>query len=220
MARLVESRSKKPVRDVRAFEEDRCLTLPQAIQLEEYISSAIQPPHDWPSVDRLFLRDAYAIRILLRTGLRRFEFCKLRCGDFVPEEGKLWTVGKGNIKDFVPLPDAAVATIREWLALKAAHGESVAPRAFLFVGRGDGPLSFSSLRNSWKAVLKGAGLLDKYGLHTLRHTAGLIVWAKTENLEKTARFLRHVDTATTSRFYLHIDAVKLRAELSEVELWK
>ena len=42
----------------------------------------------------------------------------------------------------------------------------------------------------------------------------------TGSIEKTARFLRHRDTATTAKHYLHIDAEELRGELSQIEIWR
>lgn len=213
MAKLVESRSKKPVRDVREFEEQRVLQLPQALRLEQTLTSVINT-REWR--DPLF-RDAYAVRILLRTGVRRFEFCKLRIGDV--EDDKLRVVGKGNIKDYVPLFPAAAAAIAEWVAWKSTRGEDTSPKAFMFVGH-DGPVSFSTVRLGWKKILELAGLPDHYGLHALRHTAGLIVYAQTADLAATARFLRHTDIKTTAKFYLHVDVEQLRAQLGKVDIWK
>lgn len=233
VAKLVESCSKKDVRNVRAFEEERCLSILQATQLEGTLDELIESscrigilnrPDAWRQ-----LRDAYAIRTMLRTGLRRFEFCKTRCGDVDLEAESLRVVGKGNLQDYVPLPGAAVRTLREWLAAKDQVGESTAPRAFLFQGPDKGPISFSNLRLRWIEVLKVAGLhkpfkrKDKqgsYGLHTLRHTAGLLVYAQTGDLAKTARFLRHTSIKTTAQFYLHVDSDALRKELDEVGVWK
>lgn len=227
MAKLIESKSKKPVRDVRAFEEDRCLTLKEVGVLEETlqreIKEALQRDPGADNAAWVRLRDAYAIRTILRCGLRRFEFLKIRCGDVDLDEGKLWVVGKGNIKDNVPLPDPAIETLRAWLEAKERFaGESVASSAFLFCVRMgvDEPMSFSTLRLHWKEILRKAGLDQKYGLHALRHTAGLIVFGRTRSIEETARFLRHTDIATTARHYLHVDAEKLRKELSDTNLWR
>jgi len=212
VAKVVESKSKKDVRDVRAFEEKRVLAIPQALLLEQTLARQITSG-DWSSQ-----QDAFAFRTLLRTGLRRFEFCKLRVGDFVGD--RLHVIGKGNLRDFVPLPEPAVTTLSQWLVVKQEKGESVESKAFLFLGRGDGPMSFSLLRLRWKKMLALAGLKDHYGLHTLRHTAGLLVYAATGDLAKTARFLRHTDTKTTADFYLHVDADQLRADLSKIDVWK
>lgn len=222
MARLVESRSSNKVHDVRAFEEKRCLSLVQAAQLESALDDMINAAQDAvtsnPEAWRQ-TRDAYAIRTMLRTGLRRFEFCKTRCGDAELDIGRLWVVGKGNLKDFVPLPKAAVRTIQEWFRAKGKM-ESVSPRAFMFQGVDGGPISFSNLRLRWRRVLRQAGLSDHYGLHALRHTAGLIVYAQTADLGKTARFLRHTNMNTTAQFYLHVDADALRRELDNVGVWQ
>jgi len=171
----------------------------------------------------LHLRDAFAFLVLLLTGLRRFEFCRLACGDFVAVDARLWVIGKGRVRDYVPLPEPAAQLLADWLRLKALRGESVDGGAPLFCATGIGGgefLSFSALRLRWKQVLTEAGLPTTFGLHATRHTAGLLAFAKTGSIEKVARFLRHRDTATTAKHYLHIDAEALRRELSQIDLWR
>jgi integrase len=168
----------------------------------------------------LAVRNVYLVRVLLRSGFRRFEMHRARCADAVLDKGEFWTVGKGNIRDYVPLPASGINTLAAWLDRKRAVGESTSPRAFLFVTRADEPLSFGMIRLIWKEALGHAGLPLIYGIHTTRHTAGLIVFAQTGSLEKTARFLRHRSLATTARFYLHIDSDALRRELAAVDVWK
>ena len=108
------------------------------------------------------------------------------------------------------------------MALKTIRGESLDADAPLFCATGvkGGFLSFSALRLRWKHLLRELGLPDHYGIHSTRHAAGMIVFAQTEFIEKTARFLRHRDTATTAKHYLHIDADDLRKELSTIEIWR
>lgn len=228
MARRPESRARGDVRDVRAFEERLCLPRPAIGRLVAHLLGVIAAvPREAAVLAEtavwLRLRDAYAVVVLLLTGLRRFEFCGLTCGDLNLEEGKLSTIGKGKNRDFVPLPDEASRLLAEWLAWKRLRGESVAADAPLFcaTGSGDGGfLSFGAFRLRWKQILVEAGLSADYGIHATRHAAGLLVFARTGSIEKTARFLRHRDTRTTARHYLHVDADELRRELSGLDLWR
>lgn len=166
------------------------------------------------------LRNVYLVRTYLRTGFRRFELAKARVKDIHHERGEFWTVGKNNVKDYVPLAKNALAMIDRWIALKSAAGEDVDGDAFLFESPQGGPLSFATIRLAWKAALVGAGLPTRFGVHTARHTAGLIVLATTGSLEKTQRFLRHRSIRTTQKFYTHVDAEQLRRELGAAAAWQ
>jgi integrase len=227
MAKRPMSQAKHPVVDVRAIEETICLPrdslgptikyLYRKVETATRDDALLQEPRIW-----LEIRDAIAFLFLLLTGLRRFEFCACTCGDVDLEHGKLWTIGKGAIRDFVPLSDQAIALLKRWFDLKTKRGESRGTNAPLFCATGSqgGFLSFSALRLRWKKLLRELGLPKHYGIHSTRHAAGMIVFAQTGSIEKTARFLRHRDTATTAKHYLHVDSDALREELSAIELWR
>jgi integrase len=228
VARRAESRARGDIHDVRQREATTVFGRSQRALLFAHLWGIVRTA---PRTRELLvedgvwirLRDAFAFLVLLLTGLRRFEFCGLTCGAFVAADAKLWVVGKGKVKDYVPLPEPAVQLLARWLDLKMLRRESVDRGAPLFCATGIGGgefLSLSALRLRWKQALAEAGLPTTFGLHATRHTAGLLAFAATGSIEKTARFLRHRDTATTARHYLHIDPDSLRAELSAVDLWR
>ena len=203
----------KPTRQKWQEEEGLFLKLDEAARLGRWLDAQIQATTAQPATAwHPALRNAYAVRVLLRTGLRRFELCGLTCGGFDAPAAKLWVVGKGNKQDYVPLPPAAVATFVEWLGHKRTMGEPCEADSPLFCGRAHECMSFELLRKVWKRTLEQAGL-PEYKLHATRHTAGLLVYAMTHDLAKTARFLRHESVAVTERFYLHIDTEQLRQDL-------
>jgi integrase len=169
------------------------------------------------------IRNGFIAATLLLAGLRRFELCTLTCGDIDFDRGRLWVIGKGKVRDFVPLPDVAVEMLRRWLALKRTRGESVTAAAPLFATTGAGAGSFvsiSALRLLWRDTLTAAGVPDSYTLHSARHAAGMLVFAHTGSIERVARFLRHRSIRVTSEFYLHIDPEELRRQLSDIPEWR
>lgn len=230
MAKRPVSSSTKPVRDVAAEEESKFLKLAEVAVLARHIDAEIDRLRaqleiaPGVAVERtsevwLGLRRANGARVLLRTGTRRFEFGGLCCGAF--EDGvepKLHVLGKDNRLSYVPLPEPGADAIRVWLGLKKIVGESVAPEAPMFCGRGGEFMSLELIRQDWKRVLREAGL-PEHGVHGARHTAGLIVYAATGDLKMVGRFLRHDGISVTQRVYLHVDPAQLRHELSEVGLW-
>ncbi len=230
MAKRPVSGARGVVRDARAFEERRCLNRAQIGVLIVHLRRVVRAaPRDEmllaEAIVWLRVRDAFAVLLLLLSGLRRFELCGLTVGDFNAASAKLLAVGKGKLLDHVPLPQPAVDLLLDWLAFKRLRGESLGPEAPLFCAsgadEGGGFMSVSALRLRWKIVLAEAGLPTTFGVHATRHAAGLLVYAHTGgDLGKTARFLRHRDTATTSRHYMHIDGDQLRRELSTVDEWR
>jgi integrase len=226
VARRPRSKASGPVRDVRALEEKRCLPRPLIVALVGHlrqVAAAVPRKAEMLAETTIWLRlrDAVGILLLLRTGLRRFEFLSLTCGDVDLDRGRLWVVGKNNNRDFVPLTDQAIALLTDWFACKRLRGESVDTEAPLFSATGpnesEGFMSFSALRLRWKKLLVDARLPTSYGIHSTRHAAGLIVFGHA-GLEKTSRFLRHRSLTTTAKHYLHIDADELRRELSTIDL--
>ena len=194
MARRPQSRSKHAVRDVREFEQKRCMTKHViALLFRSLYAKIATAAHDKALLAEsrvwLDIRDAIAFLFLLLTGLRRFEFCGATNGDLDLENARLWTTGKGNIRDFVPLLDQAIALIKEWLALKALRGESLDADSPLFCATGaeGGFLSFSALRLRWKRLLRELDLPGHFGIHSTRHAAGMIVFAETESIDRLAR---------------------------------
>jgi len=230
MARRPASKALSPIRDVAAEEEAKFLKMNEIARLSAYLAREIENlsgtlistlgvPIERASPIWRGLRALCAVRVLLRTGLRRFEFCALTCADFEDgAEPRLWTVGKGARRHYVPLPAQATEAIREWMNFKHGVGESADPGAPLFCGREGEFMSFELLRQDWARVLRDAGL-PTYRLHASRHSAGLIVLAATGDLHKVARFLRHEGTSVTQRVYAHVDAGELRRELSSVRIW-
>ncbi|MBN2575306.1 MAG: tyrosine-type recombinase/integrase [Deltaproteobacteria bacterium] len=226
MAKRPRSQSKHELRDLSAIEERRCPRKDTVARIYRDLQQKVANATSDAAMlreDRIWIeiRDAIAFLFLLLTALRRFEFCGTTCGDVDLLNAKLWTTGKGNIRNYVPLLDQAVALLRRWFELKKARGESLGADAPLFCATGPqgGFLSFSALRLRWKKLLRELGLPEHYGIHSTRHAAGMIVFAQTGSIEKTARFLRHRDTATTARHYLHVDPDDLREELSSIALW-
>jgi integrase len=222
------SKASTPVRDVSAAEEAKFLTLAEVATLTTFVRvrspellTMLQPISgaylERSSAAWRELRNLFIARALICSGLRRFEFCALTCGDFVDgEASKLWVVGKGARRNYVPLPNDGAATFREWISLKLKMGESTDQLAPIFCSRSGEFLSFELLRKVWSGVLASAAIPPRR-LHASRHTAGLLVLAATGDIRAVGRFLRHDGTAVTERAYAHVDPAVLRSQLQEIK---
>jgi len=139
----------------------------------------LQDPH---------VRAAFAVLIL--TGCRRSEVLRARWEDIDLDAG-LWRLPstKSGRPQVVPLPDAAVAILRDLPRV----GPLVVP------GGRDPAKPRSDLKREWKEVRAAAGLTG-VGLHDIRRTYGLQI-ARKHGLHVASKLLRHTDVRITERHY-------------------
>ena len=159
------------------------------------------------------IRDYYAIRALLETGLRVFEFCALLNGDF---QGQRLVVkkGKGNKPRTVLLTKATALMIKEWLCIKERLAQSVVPDAPLFPSRYNEPYTTRGVQKRVKVIFRALGLSKHLSVHSLRHTyCSLLLSSGKVSLATVKENLGHHSIAVTN---LYAHAV---GNLSDVELY-
>ena len=153
------------------------------------------------SRDRLGVRNAVLVEVLLGTGLRVSEQCALRVGDLFLGEGRadvLVRHGKGDKARMVAISERMVEYLREFLGWKDSVGESLAPQAPLLKSERGRHLTRSAVHRIWKAVLTRAGLPSSWGVHATRHSYAVEVYRQTRDLRLTQRLLGHSNVATTT----------------------
>lgn len=152
-------------------------------------------------------RDAAILTVLVRLGLRAGEVAGLRLDDIDWRRGEITVAGKGNR--------------REWLPLPADVGEAVV--AYLTVSRPvavEASTVFVGTRAPHRALTRGAvtqavarasrraGLGTVYA-HRLRHTAATGMLAAGASLTEIGQVLRHQRVLTTAG-YAKVDHDRLR----------
>lgn len=148
------------------------------------------------------LRDYAIINLLQNTGLRTIEIIRANVEDITIRNGKriLLVQGKGrDSKDqIVVLTESAYSPIAEYLAgrPKAKNNEP------LFIGEGNNNrgqrLTTRFISGLVKETMKSIGLDDRrYCAHSLRHTVGTLLYAKTGRLDQVQIALRHSNPATS-----------------------
>jgi integrase/recombinase XerD len=143
------------------------------------------------------IRDRALILLLLRTGMRIGEALGLRLNDLDIGGRKihLFEGEKNSMGRVVYLSDDALFAIKLWLRRRDKNKE------FIFYGRSNGHLCYSTGRGRFVNYLKKAGLDQKgYTVHCLRHTFASELLNAGMRLECLQQLLGHQDIEVTRRY--------------------
>jgi site-specific recombinase XerD len=155
-------------------------------------------------------RRDYAILLLLaRLGLRAGEVARLQLGDIDWRSGEIRVLGKGQVRERLPLPpevgEALVAYLRcdrPCCPSRNVFLRDIAPRA---------PLGGSNTTSGIvMRALSRAGLHPPHrGAHLFRHSLATNLLRKSASLPEIAEVLRHRCSSTTE-IYAKVDGQSLR----------
>jgi integrase/recombinase XerD len=143
------------------------------------------------------IRDRALFLLLLRTGIRIGEALGLRLNDLDIKGRKvhLYEGEKNSMGRVVYLSDDALFAIKLWFRRRNKNKE------FVFYGRSNGHLCYSTGRGLFVKYLKKAGLDQKgYTVHCLRHTFASELLNAGMRLECLQQLLGHQDIEVTRRY--------------------
>ena len=170
------------------------------------------------SIDRtslIGLRDYAIINLLIRTGLRGVELCRLDANDLTEVKGPLGIMiqGKGRVaKDsFIALTDKSTDPLLDYLSEASLQKDSP-----MFVSLSPNNyynrLSLKSLQRIFKSRAGQAGLPEnEYSLHCLRHTCAVTLLKEGASIYDIQKYLRHSNVSTTN-IYLKTIQEEIRME--------
>ena len=142
-------------------------------------------------------RDRALILLLLRTGIRIGEALTLTMNDIDLKDRKVHLIQgeKNNRGRVVYLSNDATFCLKRWFRLRDQE------KAFVFYGKGDAPLCYSTARSRFVTYLEEAGLGHKgYTVHSLRHTNASELLNAGMRLEVLQQLLGHQDIEVTRRY--------------------
>jgi integrase/recombinase XerC/integrase/recombinase XerD len=143
------------------------------------------------------IRDRALFLLLLRTGMRIGEALGLRINDLDIKSRKvhLFEGEKNSMGRVVYLSDDALFAIKLWLRRRNKNKE------FIFYGKSNGHLCYSTGRGLFVKYLQKAGLDQKgYTVHCLRHTFASELLNAGMRLECLQQLLGHQDIEVTRRY--------------------
>ena len=149
-------------------------------------------------------RAAAAVELLYATGIRVSELLGLRLESVNFQQGWLRVFGKGSKERMVPVNDAALARLREYLAERERKFGGRDAAAELFLNRAGGRLSRQQM---WKDIVargKEAGVEIRPHPHLFRHTFASHLVQGGADLRSVQEMLGHASLNTT-QIYAHVD---------------
>jgi site-specific recombinase XerD len=184
--------------------------LPRWLTDEEWASvleTAERPLRDKRFPDRARVKALFkraALMVYGGAGLRLSEGCGLKREDVDPT-GHLRVLSKGGQEDIVPVENAVVSAISDWVA---THDSP-----WVFPGRGVGHLGPRTMPAAIRQILVDAGITNIHrAVHSLRHTFGADLRKRGADIRDIQEVLRHADIGTT-QIYTHMAREDLRKKL-------
>ena len=161
------------------------------------------------SVDGQFSSRDYAIiTLFLNCGLRLSELVGINLNNI--KETSLTVIGKGDKERSVPLNNACIKALQDYMKERPRDG--VKDRNALFLSARKQRISKESVQKIVKKYIKAAGLdTERYSTHKLRHTAATLMY-KYGNVDIRAlqELLGH-ESISTTQIYTHVDDARLRS---------
>lgn len=156
-----------------------------------------------------------AMLLMVSTGMRVGELCKLTIDDIAPDASALRIQGKGSRDRIAYITDPALRT--QLQRLVRSRRESAQQSRSLFVNRNGAPMKPQSIRSRLRRHAADSGLSRRVTPHMLRHTAATLLIETGVDIRFVQRLLGHSSIATTE-IYTHVSDEALRATLERANV--
>jgi site-specific recombinase XerD len=156
-----------------------------------------------------------ALRLMLCTGIRVGELCKVRVEDVAPDGTSLRIHGKGSRDRVAYICDDGLR--RELRRTVMERQRTTGGHAALFLNRYGLPMKPQSVRSSLRRHADQVGLARRITPHMLRHTAATLLIESGVDIRFVQRLLGHSSIATTE-IYTHVSDEALRMTLERADV--
>jgi site-specific recombinase XerD len=153
------------------------------------------------------LRDRALFELLYSSGLRRSEVCGLNRGDVDFMNGFVRVFGKGGRERIVPVGDAALGLLREYLQGRPRPKDATVEP--LFTNEQGRRLTAGGLAWLLKRWIRASGFSKPVTPHGLRHSFATHLIDRGCDLRSVQEMLGHKNLATT-QIYTHVSLERLR----------
>lgn len=180
-------------------------SLPHTLSEQEVEDLLAAPDTD----TALGLRDRAMLETLYATGLRVSELVNLRIMEADVTTGVVRVIGKGGKERLVPLGDAAMDFLDQYMS--GGRGEILGRRQSdaLFVTRRAGPMTRQACWYMIKRYGIAANIQGHLSPHTLRHAFATHLLNHGADLRSVQMLLGHSDLSTT-QIYTHVAQERLK----------
>jgi len=164
--------------------------IPNIIGVEE-VSSLINKP----TGKKLSLRDRAMLEMIYSSGLRASEVINIKISDINFEAGFITIRGKGSKERVVPVNEAALETVVQYIEQSRPEILRKRTSQFLFLAKGGKPMTRQRLWQLIKTYSKELSI--KISPHTLRHCFASHLLEGGADLRALQKMLGHTDISTT-----------------------
>jgi integrase/recombinase XerD len=155
------------------------------------------------------------IRLMISTGIRVGELCKIQIGDISIDGSTLRIHGKGSRDRIVYVVNSELqADLQKLVSLRRRLAGAVGP---LFINRNGEKLRPHSFRSKLRSFAGEVGIQRRVTPHMLRHTAATLLIESGVDIRIVQRLLGHSSIATTE-IYTHVSDQALRTTLERANI--
>lgn len=155
------------------------------------------------------------IRLMISTGIRVGELCKIQIGDVSVDGSTLRIHGKGSRDRIVYVTNPRLQVdLGKLVALRRRLVGAASP---LFANRNGASLRPHSFRSKLRTFASQVGIQRRVTPHMLRHTAATLLIENGVDIRIVQRLLGHSSIATTE-IYTHVSDRALRATLERANI--
>jgi integrase/recombinase XerD len=160
-------------------------------------------------------RSSTAVRLMIATGIRVGELCKLRVDDVSPDGRSFRIHGKGARDRVAYVSDVGLrADLEKLVRWHRANGSA---GGNLFLNRRGLPMKPQSVRSELRRYSMRSGAARRITPHMLRHTAATLLIERGVDIRFVQRLLGHSSIATTE-IYTHVSDEALRTTLERADV--
>jgi integrase/recombinase XerC len=207
--------NKSPLSDIKAPKRNK--PLPKALSVEQAINLVESANKESVQAD-VFLRarDRAIVELLYSSGLRLSELLGVDLNPLETKEyasagwidfdaGEVMVLGKGKKRRTVPVGEAALQALKEWLVVRADYAptEKEAVQA-LFINKQGKRASARTIQQHLAALAVKAGLPTHVHPHMLRHSFASHVLQSSGDLRAVQEMLGHA-SITSTQIYTALD---------------
>lgn len=161
--------------------------------------------------DSYVWRDRAMLQLLYATGCRASELSQLRVRDVFLDDRYCVCHGKGDKQRMVPLGDAAITAVKDYLSEQRGElaAAAIRPPDWLLLSRRGRRLRREAIWELVKKYARRVGAPPQVSPHTLRHSFATHLLAGGADLRQVQELLGHANI-TTTQIYTHVDTSKLQ----------
>jgi integrase/recombinase XerD len=156
-----------------------------------------------------------ALCLMVATGLRVGELCRLRLEDLSPDCTVIRVHGKGSRERVAYVTDQSLRTALAVVVAKRRLKDG--NDASLLLNRLGAPMRPQSIRSKLRSIAALSGIQRRITPHMLRHTAATLLIETGVDIRFVQRLLGHSSIATTE-IYTHVTDEALRSTLERADV--